>query len=209
MAFVAEDGSGKSDANAYVAVAFADTYHLDRGNAGWTGADAVKETALIRATDYIDKRFGNLFRGYRRAKDQALEWPRLDAYDNDGFAFDGVDIIPRKLQQACAEYALRALANGPLAPDPAIGFATKDNTVTGGTTTAATGGELIKQKSKVGPVEEELGFSPVSQSLNTPGNFTSKGNSQVPGLYIVAYPAADMLIEELIESTISRDLGRG
>lgn len=210
MAFVVEDGSGKEDANSYIAEAFADTYHTDRGNAAWgTAATPDKETALIRATDYIDKRFGISFKGWRRAKQQALEWPRLDAYDKDGFAYDGIDIVPRALQRACAEYALRALVAAPLAPDPAVTFATKDNSQSGGAVTSATGGEKTKEKSKVGPVEEEFGYAPASQTLSAPGNITSKGFSQVAGIYIVPYPAADMLIEELLTSGVSRDLGRG
>ena len=58
MAFTVEDGSGVEDANAYVEFAYVDEFHLDRGNTEWTGADSVKQSAIIRASEYIDKRFG-------------------------------------------------------------------------------------------------------------------------------------------------------
>ncbi len=211
MAFTPEDGSGKDDANSYVDVAFADGYFADRGQTQWgTAAQADREVALIKATDYIDKRFGPMFKGYRRAKQQALEWPRLDAYDEDGFAYDGIDIIPRTLQKACAEYALRALQNGPLAPDPAAMFPVEDKTSSSpGSITQATGGAVTKQKSKVGPIEEEFGYSDPANLMQVPGNIVSTGIGQVPNMYILPYPAADMLIEELLESSRSIDIGRG
>jgi hypothetical protein len=113
---VAEDGSGLPDANSYIDSTFADTYHADRGNAYWDALDAdAKSACLIRATDYIDKRFTRNFRGFRMQKDQALAWPRLAAYDDDRFALTDV---PAKLQKATAEYALRAAIYNVLAPDP-------------------------------------------------------------------------------------------
>jgi hypothetical protein len=209
MAFTVETGSGNPDANAYMTVVEADTYHQDRLHAGWTGAQDKKEAAIILATDYIDKRFGPRFKGFRRQKDQALEWPRLEAYDRDGFSYDGVDIVPRALRRACAEYALRALVKGELAPDPATQFATEDNQTADGTTTKAVGGELKREAVKVGPVEESYEYVPASTSMTAPGNVTSSGFAAVPGLFLKPYPAADMLIDELLESAISRDIGRG
>lgn len=210
MAFIVEDGSGIEDATAYVAVATADEYFTDRGNADWIAAGAPeKETAIIKATDYIDKRFGISFKGYRRLKQQGLEWPRLDAYDRDGFAYDGIDNVPRALQKACCEYSVRALLDGPLAPDPAILFPTTDNSTSGGGTTKASGGAVVGEKSVVGPIEEEFKYADPASMMSAPGNITSKGFTQIPGSNLVPYPAADMLIEELLDNTVSRELGRG
>lgn len=39
----------------YGSVADADSYHQTRGNTGWTGEDAAKQAALIRASAYIEK----------------------------------------------------------------------------------------------------------------------------------------------------------
>ena len=134
MAFVAEDGTGLVDANSYPTLAFADTYHADRGNASWALAtEAARNAALIRATDYGDKRFGKRFRGWKQSKEQAREWPRMGAYDDDGYQFEG---IPNQLLYAICEYALRALTTTPLAPD-----------------NASVG--LSLNREKVGPIEVE------------------------------------------------------
>jgi hypothetical protein len=115
MAFTVEDGSGVVDANAYVSVAFADTYHSDRNQHTWDDLnDDEKEGFIVRASDYIDKRFGRKFRGFRQTKNQGLEWPRLDAFDDDDYVLDE---IPSQLQKATSEYALRAIDNDQLAPD--------------------------------------------------------------------------------------------
>lgn len=66
MAFLVEDGSGVNGANAYMTVAEADTYFTDRGIAGWTGVDTIKQTALIKATDFIEKRFSSRFLGQKQ-----------------------------------------------------------------------------------------------------------------------------------------------
>ncbi len=86
-------GTGNSLAD----LAFANAYFTERSIAAWTGADAVKEAALIRATDYIDARFSE------RYTDELLE----------------LEEVPVKLSRACCEYALRALTIT-LAPDPVV-----------------------------------------------------------------------------------------
>lgn len=210
MAFVPEDGSGLSTANGYVAVVFVDAHHTERGNAGWTGIDSLKEQAIVRATDYIDQRFGQKFRGFRRTKGQALEWPRLDAFDDDDFAYSSVDVIPRQLQKACAEYALRAMDIIQLAPDPQLPFSTRDVTAEGSTQlSSAEVGEVGRKKKKVGPIEVETEYRAVSRQLAHSSQLTSKGTPQVPALYIPAYPTADLWIGELLRSSTSKQLFRG
>ena len=109
MAFLVEPGTGIALSNAYDSVADIDTHHADRGNTAWADFTTPdKEFAIIRASDYIDKRFGIRFVGLRKIKEQGLEWPRLDAFDQDGFLLSGPDALPRQLLKACAEYALRA-----------------------------------------------------------------------------------------------------
>ncbi|QFR59620.1 hypothetical protein P6F33_gp19 [Pseudomonas phage Quinobequin-P09] len=129
MAFVVEDGTAKADATSYVTIAEADGYFSDRGVTGWTGADAVKQSALIKATDYIEGRFGQRFIGGKKTTTQALAWPRTGAA---GFADTD---IPVKLRRACCEYALRALT-AELAPDLKVD---------------ASGLTVVATKKKVGP----------------------------------------------------------
>ena len=122
MALVVEDGTGLEDANTYVSLSECTNYHTDRSNSGWIGEDAVKEAALIRATQYLDSHYRRRFLGYRGAEAQALEWPRYDVEDDNGYWLDGE--IPRDLKYATCELALRAL-NGELLDDQDRGGAVR------------------------------------------------------------------------------------
>lgn len=104
MAFVVEDGTGLTDANSYVEVDYADEYHSDRGNTAWTGTDAVKQSALVKATDYIEQAYAGRWIGDALTDDQSLSWPR----DAEG--------VPDKLAQAVCLLALEALAGTSLNP---------------------------------------------------------------------------------------------
>lgn len=105
MAFTVEDGSIVAGANSYVPLDFANSYHLDRGNAAWADkTDPQKQSALIRATDYIEQTYGNKFLGSRVDTDQPLEWPRQDV-SNISYAE-----IPNGLKQAVCQLAYEALS---------------------------------------------------------------------------------------------------
>ncbi len=110
MALIVEDGTGLPNANSYVSVADADSYHVDRGNAAWAAAaSSDRETALIRATAYLEARYVWVS-GFKAlgGEDQSLSWPRYEAIDRDGYAID-VNVIPRPVVQSTCELALRAL----------------------------------------------------------------------------------------------------
>lgn len=64
MAFVVEDDTGVKSANAYVSVQEFKDYHADRGNA-LSGGSGDQQKAIVKATDYIDKRFGARFKGQK------------------------------------------------------------------------------------------------------------------------------------------------
>ncbi len=103
-----------STANAYIAVQFFKDYHDLRGNA-YTANDTEIEQAIVRATDYIDSRW--TFGGARDDADQSTECPRSGVYDvNTGYT---VDPYPSELEEACAEYAMSALASS-LYPSPNV-----------------------------------------------------------------------------------------
>jgi hypothetical protein len=108
MALVVEDGTGKSDADAYDSLANIDAYHTNLGNAGWTGTDAVKEIAIKKGTRYLDLHYGRRWRGSRSNETQALDWPRTGVTDDDSYSLDS-DSMPADLLKACAEASLRAL----------------------------------------------------------------------------------------------------
>lgn len=136
MAFVPEDGTGLINANSYASVEWADEYFTDRGNDAWLDLDEdKKQVALIEATDYINLRFGNNFRGALALDTQSLLFPRL-------YADDSVFQMPDTLRRATAEYALRASVS-PLAPDFAYD---------------ASGRLWTKKREEVGPIVEETSY---------------------------------------------------
>ena len=109
---------GAVDANSYASVAQADAYHALRGNGTWAGATGLKEAALIRATQWLDGRYGHRWPGTRwKLRLQSLDWPRFDAADREGTIVEA-DEIPLEVINATCEAALRELAtpNG-LSPD--------------------------------------------------------------------------------------------
>ncbi len=113
MALIAEDGTGRADADSYVTLAFADAYHLAMGNAAWAETlPDVRESALRRATQYIDTRYR--FQGEPLTSTQALSWPR-----------DLVDWPVKRVQNACCELALRATTDT-LYTDQASGEVTRE-----------------------------------------------------------------------------------
>lgn len=99
---------GASDANSYVSADDADAYveaHIldDDLRGEWSGL-TVDEKAryLILATRQLDMYSG--WRGVRRDRDQALEWPRAQATDIDGYYIDD-GTIPAKIIAATVETA--------------------------------------------------------------------------------------------------------
>ena len=209
MAFTAETGSGDELANAYILEAFADTHHADHGNTAWAALmSADKQTSIVRASSYIDKRFGRKFRGVRKIKAQGLEWPRVDAFDNDGFTLFDVDDIPRQLKKACAEYALRAALIQTLAPDPVQSIPSQDLTTgAAARVTTVASGEVIRSKKVIGPIEKEEWFEAASKANSTVAAKRVQSGI-ISDVSIPEYPEADMWIEELLISANSIPLAR-
>lgn len=143
MSFIAEDGTGLTDANSFISVEYADAYFSDRGNAVWEDLDeGQKETALVAATDYIIMRFGLKLSGRITYTVQALPFPRSYSYS------DEIGSVPVALKKATAEYALRA-SQAPLAPD-----LTYDDT----------GRLYTKKREEVGPIVEETTYASITGS---------------------------------------------
>lgn len=205
MAIVTEDGTGLANAVAYINVSFADAYHAARGRTDWAALGTpAKETSIVRATDYIDLRFGRRFRGARRSQAQSLQWPRYSSVDNSGWLLDGVDIIPRQLQKACAEYALiSARTDIELAANPAAPNGTQ--AVTTGVVTASSGttGVVTSTRKVVGPLEIETRYDTKSGQ-----SFRYGAGGLVSAFNIPEYPMADQWLAELLRSTLSGDLAR-
>ncbi len=213
MAFTVESGSGDAGANAYLSAAAVTTHHTDRGNTAWDDfAIADQQTAIVRASDYIDKRFGVRFVGLRKTKEQGLEWPRLDAFDQDGYLLSGPDALPRQLLRAAAEYALRAAIYQTLAPDAPFPVQKQDLTDSLAVRPdQEETGQITRSKEKVGPLEEEKWFETTSQTLgrNLAAGATGVKSSLVNDFLIPEYPEADLWLEELLRSSMGIPLARG
>ena len=115
MTLVVEDGSGLANAESYISVGDADTYHTAFGNTGWSGDTATKEVALRNATQYIDSTYLKRWKGTKNKSTQALMWPRYGVVTIDGWPITGTE-IPLALKRATAEAAMRALTEE-LVPD--------------------------------------------------------------------------------------------
>ena len=115
MALVVQDPvNPTTDANAYIDVVAFKAYHDERGN-GYTASDTEIGQAIVRATDYMDSRW--TFAGSRLDLEQSTECPRSGVYDPTTSWL--LDPYPPELEEACAEYAMAALA-GSLYPSPNI-----------------------------------------------------------------------------------------
>jgi hypothetical protein len=130
MALIVEDGTGKADAESFISVADATTYHTNRGNSAWTGlaSDTIREQHLRKATDYIEEVYRLRWKGQLKTTSQSLAWPRAwvereDFYvtssaipDVNGNFYYPDDEVPTEVKNACAELALRSI-DGQLSPD--------------------------------------------------------------------------------------------
>tara|TARA_Y100000310_G_scaffold344961_1_gene460802 strand:+ start:2551 stop:3063 length:513 start_codon:yes stop_codon:yes gene_type:complete len=118
MALIVEDGSGLATAQSYLSVADADTYHTAHSaSTTWSGAaEADKEKALRLATQYLDALYGTRWVGSRWSLAQALDWPRSYVVLYDIYTIS-TSTIPQDLKDACAELALKQIADTDLIPD--------------------------------------------------------------------------------------------
>lgn len=118
MTLIVEDGTGKTDAESFCTVAFADSYHSNRGSTAWAAlTEPAKEAALRLATDYMEQVYRLAWAGFRSTEEQALSWPRDDVPRQDTYYnVYSSEIVPVEVQRACSILALTASASE-LAPD--------------------------------------------------------------------------------------------
>lgn len=119
MALTVETGSASSSSESYASVAFGDTYvtnYLGNDSDWASAAEGDKENALRVATFYIDNRYRGRWKGTPTSTDQALAFPRIGLYDENGYAITS-STIPIVLQRATVEMAKRYLEAVDLEPD--------------------------------------------------------------------------------------------
>lgn len=147
MALIVEDGTAKADAESYISVADATTYHANRGNAAWAAlaSDTIREQLLRKATDYMVQAYRLRWKGDRVSATQALDWPRNwveyadyqfytqnGAQKIGGYLYYPANEVPQEVKRACAELALLANSSDLLGEQ----------------------GQAVKRE-KIGPIETE------------------------------------------------------
>lgn len=139
MTFIVQDDNGDVEgANAYITIEFLRDFHGSRGRDLTANLDVDLQTAIVRATDYLDQRFN--FVGRRYSEDQTTSWPRLNARHFDGWY---VCDIPDAVKRATAEYAYIALQQE-LNPSP-----DRD----------PSGLQVSSKTDKVGPITESVSYA--------------------------------------------------
>lgn len=107
----------------YTSVADADAYlKAFAGNpAAWTGSTTEqKSEAIVRATQYLDLKYGPRWKGERLSSSQPLDWPRSSVYDRAGRLLNSTT-TPTAVRRACAEAALQLRAGEDLLGATAAG----------------------------------------------------------------------------------------
>jgi hypothetical protein len=206
MAFTVETGAIVSDANAYITVEFFQSWHTDRGVDVSDFETPQMQAAIIKATDYVDKRFGVKFVGTKRDKDQSLQWPRSNAWDNQDDYIDS-DTVPTPLKRAVAEYAFLAIKLNELLPTPAPSF-NKVNLTTG-ETEVSQGGLLQRKKEKVGPIEEETWYNQEQWRLVLSGRASGAYSDLSSLVNLPEYPVADEWLKPIVKAGNNVRLSRG
>ncbi len=108
--FIVEDGTGLSNANSLMSVADADQIieNYDDPSSWSTATVATKENSLRQATRYLN--YNYIWDGAKTVSDQALQWPRVQTYDEDWLLISS-DTIPQRVLEACAHLAVQDLTD--------------------------------------------------------------------------------------------------
>lgn len=204
MTFIVEDGSIVTGANAYISVAEFEAHFMDRGLDLSALALIIKQAAIVKATDYADKRFARIFKGRKAQSIQEREWPRMGVWDDSGYWID-TNSIPSNLKRAISEYSFLAYKLVDLLPIPAPGFNQVDSD-TGEVVTSA-GGPLVREASKVGPVSEDKWYADITkfQMMNRAAAVYS---SMVSSMNLPEYPVADEWLKTLVTAGRGTSLER-
>lgn len=103
MALLVEDGTGKTEADAYVTLAEFRSYCSNRAMR-YEAEDYAIEAAIRSATEWIDTQAR--YKGARLKATQMREFPRSGLSDWSGYEVTGV---PSRVKWACCEAAYKAL----------------------------------------------------------------------------------------------------
>jgi len=108
MAITLITTAGAVDANAFVSLADANTYHKGRvQNPEWTSASSGdKSAAIVMATRTLCHHYQ--YRGTKTNETGSLDWPRTGVTDENAFTVDP-DTVPQFMEDATSEFAFLLL----------------------------------------------------------------------------------------------------
>jgi len=182
--FVHEIGAGLPNANSYADPDQARDYGAARHrNTLQNITEEQLEALLIRATDYIDQRWGMKFAGSPKTSTQALSWPRDYVYDELGALVTGV---PADIVCATIELAERATGLDRLISDPPAPYPVADAS---GTVADVTDGAIVSIRKKVDTIETS---KPYAGSIG--GVHRTPTTGTLAGIAIQEFPAVKLLI---------------
>lgn len=120
MSLTVEDGTGLSNADAFVSLADFKAYCDARGQSYSAYEDTDLEPAIRRASYFLTNSYR--YQGRRvKGRSQSLAWPRYNVYDAtdpDVTLAVAYDSVPQEIVDATCEVALREAANpGSMNPD--------------------------------------------------------------------------------------------
>lgn len=124
MALTVETGVGLPGADSYSSLEELDAWLASRGFTSWEDvSDADKETAAVRAADFMLQRYRRRWAGVRLTETQRLDWPRRYVPNKDvpnlygsGPSYYPFDEVPALVKEAHALLTYKAHA-GELNPD--------------------------------------------------------------------------------------------
>ena len=188
MSLIVQTSEGVANANTYSSITTADDYAELRSRSAWAAAAMnTKRSALVNATDYMDRRWAQRLIGTKLSAAQYLEWPRT------GYG------LPLDIVYACIEYALYALSGDLFAEFNDAGRSHGGT----GTTGIDTNQTITRQRRRAGPVEIETQFETGTRSSTTT---TTTSNIMVVESAAGRYPRADFLMHRYLKQLSGRTI---
>lgn len=152
MTLTVEDGTGLTNADAFVSLAGFKAHCDARGTDYSAYSDAKLEQAIVRATDFLSE--SHSWKGYKvnargaSGGEQSLAWPRYGVTDGGGYAVASTS-VPWEIERATYEVAAAEMANpGTMQP-------------------VYIGSERVRRE-KIGPIETEYDVSDTSAQAARP-----------------------------------------
>lgn len=105
ITLITEDGTGISNANALITLAFLKSYLEDRGIDHSAYSDEQLKAGIVRGTDFVSESLpwmGYKLKDRGSSSPQALAWPRSFVYDKNGVDVANDEVII-EVQKATAE----------------------------------------------------------------------------------------------------------